>query len=51
MMSSHIRRILKLGLLIGDMMVSATGGFALMRGFRLLATEEKDRTRRVPFAP
>ncbi len=37
MMSTYMRRILKLGLLMGDMAVSATGCFALMRGFRVVA--------------
>ena len=37
MMSSHIRRILKLGLLMGDMVVSAAGCFVFMRGFRVVA--------------
>ena len=35
MMSSYIRRIRKLGPLMGDMVASATGCFALMRGFRV----------------
>jgi hypothetical protein len=37
MMCSHIRRILKLGLLMGDMVVSAAGCFVFMRGFRVVA--------------
>ncbi len=37
MMSSFIRRIFKLGSLMGDMVASATGSFALMRGFRVVA--------------
>ncbi len=36
-MSNYIRRISKLGLLIGDMVVSAAGGFVFMRGFRVVA--------------
>jgi hypothetical protein len=36
MMSSHISRILKLGLLMGDMVVSAAGCFVFMRGFRVV---------------
>jgi hypothetical protein len=37
MMSSHIRRILKLGLLMGDMVVSAAGCFVFVPGFRAVA--------------
>jgi hypothetical protein len=37
MMSSYIRRIRKLGPLMGDMVASATGCFALMCGFRVAA--------------
>jgi hypothetical protein len=37
MMSSYIRRIRKLGPLMGDIVASATGCFALMRGFRAAA--------------
>ena len=37
MMTSHIRRISKLELLMGDMAVCATGTFALMRSFRMVA--------------
>ena len=37
MMSSFMRRILKLGLLMGDMAVSAAGCFVFMRGFRVVA--------------
>ena len=37
MMSSHIRRILNLGLLMGDMAVSAAGYFVFVRGFRVVA--------------
>ena len=37
MMSSYIRRIRKLGPLMGDIVVCATGCFALMRGFRVVA--------------
>ena len=40
MMSRFMRRILNLGSLMGDLAVSATGCFALMRGFRLLAIGE-----------
>ena len=40
-MSPFMRRILKLGPFMGNMAVSAAGCFALMRGFRLLAAEEK----------
>ena len=36
MMSNHIRRILKLGLLMGDMVVSAAGCFVFMRSFRVV---------------
>jgi hypothetical protein len=41
MMSRFIRRMLKFGPFMGDLAVSAAGCFALMRGFRLLAIEEK----------
>jgi len=41
MMSRFMRRMLKLGPFMGDLAVSATGCFALMRGFRLLAIGEK----------
>ena len=37
MMSSHIRCILNLGLLMGEMVVSAAGCFVFMRGFRVVA--------------
>ena len=37
-MSSFIRRICRFGPLMRDMVVSATGCFALMRGFRLVAS-------------
>lgn len=37
MMSTYVRRILKLGPLMGDMVVSAAGCFVFMRGFRVLA--------------
>ena len=40
-MSSYMRRILKLGPLIGDVVVSATGCFALTRGFRLVASRQE----------
>ena len=42
MMSSYIRRIRKLGPLMGDIVASATGCFTLMRGFRLLAIEKNE---------
>ena len=41
MMSHFIRRMLMLGPFMGNLAMSATGCFALTRGFRLLATEEK----------
>jgi len=37
MMSSLIRRILKLGSHMGDLAVSATGCFVFTRGFRVVA--------------
>ena len=37
-MVSYVRRLLRLGPLIGDMVVSAAGCFALTRGFRLVAS-------------
>ena len=37
MTSSHVRRILKLGLLVEDMVVSAAGCFVFMPGFRVVA--------------
>ncbi len=37
MISNHVRRVLKLGLLMGDMVVSAAGCFVFMRSFRLVA--------------
>ena len=40
-MSRFVRRASKLGPLMGDLVVSATGCFVFMRGFRLVATEEK----------
>jgi hypothetical protein len=40
MMNSLIRHILKPLPLLRDLAVSATGCFALMRGFRLVATED-----------
>ena len=46
MMSSHIRRIRKLGLLMGDMAVSATGSFAFMRGSRVVAMRQGRRDAR-----
>ncbi|MGB8028513.1 MAG: hypothetical protein WCF30_02510 [Terracidiphilus sp.] len=42
MMSSYIRRIHKLGPLMGDVLVSACGCFALMRGFRLVTKERNE---------
>ena len=46
MMSSYIRRLLKLGPLMGDMVVSAAGCFVFMRGFQLVATgKERPDTR------
>jgi len=41
MISHFMRRMLKLGPFMGDLAVSATGCFALTRGFRLLAIKEK----------
>ena len=41
MTSRFMRRMLKLGPLMGKLAVSATGCFAFMRGFRILALEEK----------
>ena len=41
MMSNHLRRILKLGSLMGDMVVSAAGCFVFLRGFRVVATGEE----------
>ena len=41
MTNRFIRRMLKLGPFMGDLAVSTTACFALMRGFRLLAIEEK----------
>ena len=40
-MSSHIRRILNLGLLMGDMAVSAAGCFVFMRGFWVVAMRQE----------
>lgn len=37
MMSNHIRRILKFGLLMGDIVLSAAGCFVFMRGSRVVA--------------
>jgi hypothetical protein len=37
MTSRYLRRILKLGLLMGDIAVSAAGCFVIMRGFRVVA--------------
>jgi hypothetical protein len=48
MMSSYMRRILKLGPLLGDMVVSATGCFSLMRGFRLVASKQESPGTRSP---
>ena len=42
MMSSYIRRIRKLGPLMGEIVVSATGCFAWMRGFRLVAIKKNE---------
>ena len=42
MMSSYIRRIRKLGPLMGDIVVSASGCFALIRGFRLATIEKNE---------
>jgi len=42
MMSRHIHRILKFGLLMGDMVVCATGCFAFMRSFRMVAIEKNE---------
>jgi hypothetical protein len=41
MMSRFMRRILKLGPIMGDVALSSVGCFAMMRGFRLLAVGEK----------
>ena len=51
MMSRFMRRILKLGPIMGDVALSSVGCFAMMRGFRLLAVGKKDRTRPAPLAP
>ena len=40
-MSRFMRRILKLGPIMGDVALSSVGCFAMMRGFRLLAGGEK----------
>ena len=40
-MSSHIRRILNFGLLIGDVVVSAAGCFVFMRCSRVVATGQE----------
>ena len=40
-MSRFMRRILKLGPIMGDVALSSVGCFAMMRGFRLLAVGEK----------
>lgn len=46
MMSTYVRRILKLGPLMGDMVVSAAGCFVFMRGFRVVAMgQERPDTR------
>jgi len=42
MMNGHKRRILKLGLLIGDLVVCANGCFALVRIFRRVAIEKDE---------
>ena len=42
MMNSFVRRILNFSPLLPDLAVSAAGCFALMRGFRLVATENDD---------
>jgi hypothetical protein len=41
MMSSYMGRIRKLGPLVGDMVASATGCFALVRGFRVAAVGQE----------
>jgi hypothetical protein len=41
MMSRYIHRIHKLSALMGDLIVSAAGCFALMRGFRLVASGQE----------
>ena len=41
-MNSFVRRILNFSPLLPDLAVSAAGCFALMRGFRLVATENDD---------
>ena len=41
MIASYMRRILKLGPLVEDMVVSATGCFALTRGFQLVASRQE----------
>jgi hypothetical protein len=41
MISNYMRRILKFGPLIGDTVVSVTGSFAFMRGFRLVASGQE----------
>ena len=40
-MSRHLRRILKLGPVLGEMVESAAGCFVFMRGFRLVAIEKR----------
>jgi len=41
-MSSLVRRVSKLGPLMGDLVVSAAGCFAFMRGFRLVAMDKEE---------
>jgi hypothetical protein len=40
-MSSFIRRIVGLGPSVGNLVVSAVGGFIFMRGIRLIAMEQE----------
>lgn len=41
MIVSYVRRILKLGPLMGDMAVSAAGCFVFIRGFRVVVLEQE----------
>jgi hypothetical protein len=41
MMKHFLGRILKFGPPMGDLFVSATGCFVMMRGFRMVATEKE----------
>jgi hypothetical protein len=48
MMASCLRRILKLGPLMGEFIVSATGCFAFMRDFRVVAMGQRRPDARSP---